>query len=135
MRKVDKLVAFFIVISIFYFIPGAISEAGTDTVTGNQEQKVFQAKTNALRSACAYLWDRYYQKEKVEIRVSTRGNYDETVIFTCPDCSLEENFVEPFLNSEYQGKSGMDRIKACGYTQVVFKGARGLQEIVRQVPE
>jgi len=135
MRKLVGLAAFFVMISICYFIPGSISEAGTDTAIGNPEQKVFQAKTNALRSACAYLWDRYYQKEKVEIRVSTRGNYDETVIFTCPDCSLEENFVEPFLNSEYQGKTGMDRIKACGYTQVVFKGARGLQEIVRQVPE
>ncbi len=135
MTKLVGLSAFFIVISVCYVIPGSISEAGTDTVTGDQEQKVFQAKTNALRSACAYLWDRYYQKEKVEIRVSTRGNYDETVIFTCPDCSLEENFVEPFLNSEYRGKTGMDRIKACGYTQVVFKGARGLQEIVRQVPE
>ncbi|HWP90894.1 MAG TPA: hypothetical protein VNN20_01685 [Thermodesulfobacteriota bacterium] len=135
MGKSAGLVVFFVMISICYFIPGSISEAGTDTVTGNQEQEVFQAKTNALRSACAYLWDRYYQKEKVEIRVSTRGNYDETVIFTCPDCSLEENFVEPFLNSEYRGKTGMDRIKACGYTQVVFKGARGLQEIVRQVPE
>lgn len=131
MRRLASLVALSLIISIYC----VISEAETDTVMTNPEQRVSQAKTNALRSACAYLWDRYYVKEKVQIRVSTRGNYDETVVFTCPDCSLEENFVEPFLNSEYKGKTGMDRIKECGYIQVVFKGARGLQEIVRPVPE
>ena len=80
------------------------------------------------------MWNKYYEKEKAEIRVSTRGKYYETVVFTCPNCSLEEYFVNPFLNTEYQGKTGMDRIKECGFTQVVFRGGRGIQEIVRQVP-
>ncbi len=113
---------------LVFLLTVSIVKAETDS------KQTVQAKPNALRSACAYLWDRQYKKEKVDIKVSTRDDYHQTVVFTCPDCSLEEHFVDPFLNSEYQGKTGMDRIKECGFTQAVFKGARGLQEIVRQVP-
>jgi len=115
------------------------TQAETYEMTTTQEepepQKQPLVKPNPLRSVCAYMWDRYYKKEKVEINVSTTGTYDETVVFTCPDCSIEENFVNPFLNTEYKGKTGMDRIKECGFTRAVFKGRKGLQGIVREVPD
>jgi len=127
-----KIFTTFLVFLFTVLIMGGVNTSAVKAET--QVQKEPLVKPNALRTACAYLWDRHYKKEKVDLKVSTRGNYDETVVFTCPDCSLEEHFVDPFLNSEYQGKTGMDRIKECGFTQAVFKGARGLQEIVRQVP-
>jgi hypothetical protein len=105
------------------------------TVQERESQKQPLVKPNPLRGVCAYMWDRYYEMERVDIDVSTKGAYNETVVFTCPDCSIEEHFVNPFLDTEYRGKTGMDRIKECGYTRVVFRGGRGLQEIVRQVPD
>jgi len=134
MKSFATLVLFFLVLSISCVFGGAVLEAETYSKQTTQAKASSQAKPNALRSSCAYVWDRYYKKERIDIRVSTKGAYDETVVFTCPDCSMEEHFVNPFLNSEYQGETGMDRIKECGFTQVVFKGARGLEEIVRQVP-
>jgi len=48
---------------------------------------------------------------------------------------LEEEYVEPFLNDEYDGVTGLDRIRECGFVIAVFKGAQGIREIVREVPE
>ena len=107
-------------------INGTLTEAGEviEPVIGTSAQRLY----------CADLWNTYYEKEKSEIKVSTRGLQNEVVVFNCPDCSLEQDFVEPFLNSEYQGKTGMDRIKECGFVSAVFRGRKGTVEIVRQVP-
>lgn len=130
----------FLVFAMFVSIPGgfgkmAKAETYTDTNTqtkiGAREES--DIKPDPMRSICAYMWDKYYEKEKADIRVSTRGRYHETVVFTCPNCSLEEHFINPFLNTEYQGKTGIDRIRECGFTQAVFRGGRGIEEVVRQV--
>lgn len=86
---------------------------------------------NPQRGYCVLYWNKYYSDNDIEISVSSKGLYDEVVVFTCPDCSLEEHYVEPFLNSEANGVTGLDRIKACGFVKAVFKGAKGLGEISR----
>lgn len=136
MRSIATLMIFVLLVSIwvgFGEIAKAETNIGTNTQTKTGEQKGSEVKPNPLRSVCAYMWDKYYEKEKTVIRVSTRGKYNETVVFTCPICNTMEHFINPFLNTEYQGKTGMDRIKECGFTQVIFKGGRGIQEIERQV--
>ena len=90
---------------------------------------------NPQRLYCAEQWTSLYQRQKAGIVVTTRGQYDEIVVFDCPDCSLEENFVTPFLESEYRGKTGMMRIYECGYTQAVFEGFSGTRDIVVDVPQ
>ncbi len=117
-----------------YFGARAEEEFVTETLIDTEEISEPVHGSNAQRLYCADLWNVYYEKEKAEINVSTRGLQNEVVVFKCPDCSLEEYFVGPFLNSEYQGKTGMDRIKECGFISAVFKGSRGMQEIVKQVP-
>jgi hypothetical protein len=133
MKSFAALAHFFLVVSISWVCYSSTTGA-EDHQAQTAQAGVPDLKPNALRGPCAYLWDRHYRKEKVDIHVSTRGAYDETVVFTCPDCSLEEHFVNPFLNSEYQGKTGMDRLRECGFTEVAFKGGRGLEEIVKSVP-
>ncbi|HSE83922.1 MAG TPA: hypothetical protein VLB01_05190 [Thermodesulfobacteriota bacterium] len=132
------LALYFVVVSLIFGVNNGISATETGGTATMQKQAGIQkepeAKPDPMRSVCALMWNRYYQKENFDIKVSTRGKYDETVVFTCPNCSLEENFVNPFLNSEYQGMSGIARIKECGFTKVVFKGSRGIQEIIRVVP-
>ncbi|MBI2487793.1 MAG: hypothetical protein HYW01_12795 [Deltaproteobacteria bacterium] len=139
MKSFSTLVVFLLVVSIICGLNKSTVKAenydNKTTKAETQTQKEQPVKPNGLRSACAYIWGRYYKKEKIEIHVSTRGTYDETAVFTCPDCSLEEHFVNPFLNSEYQGKTGMDRLRECGFTQAAFKGGRGLLEIVKKVPK
>jgi len=98
------------------------------------EEQIPEIKPNPQRSYCADLWNYNYKKENVEMVVLARGKYDEVVVFKCPDCSLEKEFVDPFLFSESQGKTGMDRIKECGFLIAIFKGARGIREVIRQVP-
>jgi len=92
-------------------------------------------KPNPQRQYCAYLWNVYYEKEGIDMKVLTRGMFDQVVVFKCPECSLEKEVVEPFLHSQYQGKTGMDRIKECGFIAAIFKGGRGIEEIIRQVPQ
>ena len=96
-------------------------------------EKMPEVSENPQRLYCAALWNAYYEKEGSEIKVLTRGIHNEVVVFRCPDCSLEKEFVDPFLVSEYQGKTGMDRIKECGFLVAIFKGGRGIEEIIRQV--
>lgn len=138
MRNFVDLAVFFLALSIFCGFGESVIKAETAATTvaqaKSETRKEPEALPNPMRSVCAYSWNRLYENRKAEIRVSTRGEYDETVVFTCPDCSLEENFVNPFLNAEYEGKSGIARIKECGFTKAVFKGARGIQEIGRRVP-
>jgi len=92
-------------------------------------------KPDPKRVVCAMEWDAYYKSEDIEIAVSTKGDDNEIVVFFCQLCSLEKNFVEPFLNTPYHGMTGMERIKKCGFKQVVFKGGAGINEVVRDVPE
>ena len=103
----------------------------------NGELKVVFPKIspNPLRYSCAEIWNSYYKKENVNIKVSTRGHYSESVVFFCPTCYNEEHFVKPFLESEYEGMTGMDRIKSCGYEYAIFRGGRGLNEVVIDVPD
>lgn len=90
---------------------------------------------NPQRIYCAEQWTNLYKRQKADIRVTTRGQYNEIAVFDCPNCSLEEHFVTPFLESEYRGKTGMMRLYECGYTQAIFEGFRGTQDIVVEVPQ
>ena len=85
------------------------------------------------RLFCATEWTEMYRRQKADIRVSTRGRHHEIAVFDCPDCSLEENFVKPFLESEYRGKTGMMRLNECGFETAIFEGFRGTQDIVVEV--
>jgi len=90
---------------------------------------------NPQRLYCAEQWTSLYERQKAEIIVTTRGQYNEIAVFDCPDCSLEENFVIPFLENEYRGKTGMMRLYECGYTKAIFEGFRGTQDIVVEVQQ
>ncbi|MEQ9619574.1 MAG: hypothetical protein RIG61_10420 [Deltaproteobacteria bacterium] len=108
--------------------------AQAETIEEALEVEIVDIEPEAQRLYCAQLWSRLYERQKAEIIVTTRGEYDEVAIFSCPDCSLEEHFVKPFLESEYRGKTGLMRLSECGFHKAIFKGARGLQEIVVEVP-
>lgn len=86
---------------------------------------------NPQRMYCMMYWNKYYKDNMINIMVSTEGKYDEVVVFKCPDCSLEEHYVEPFLNTNVDGKTGADRIKECGFIKAKFQGAKGIQEVER----
>ena len=88
---------------------------------------------NPQREYCMLTWNKYYSDHNININVSTRGVHDEIVVFTCPDCSLEKHYVDPFLNTETNGLTGAERVKACGFVKAVFKGAKGLREIERDI--
>lgn len=94
-----------------------------------------QLKPDPKRAVCAVEWNGYYERDKIEISVSTRGQYNEVVVFFCAVCANVEHFVRPFLDSEYQNMTGLDRIRECGFKQAVFKGGRGMIEVVENVPE
>ncbi|NIP38787.1 MAG: hypothetical protein GWO07_08595 [Candidatus Dadabacteria bacterium] len=93
-----------------------------------------KTKPHPKRKSCAELWNGYYEREEINIKVSTRGNYDEQIIFFCPTCTDEEHFIKPFTESLYQGHTGMERIKSCGFDYAVFKGGRGFNEVIVEVP-
>ena len=88
---------------------------------------------NPQRLYCVQYWNAYYSREKVDINVTAKGEYDEVVVFQCPDCSLEKHFVEPFLKTDTDGLTGFDRIKACGFVKALFKGSKGVRTIERDV--
>lgn len=88
---------------------------------------------NPQRLYCKKYWNNFYAERNIDIVVSTRGKHDEIVVFNCPECSLEENFVKPFLNAQKNGMTGAERIRACGFKQAVFLGAKGIVEIRRDI--
>ena len=94
-----------------------------------------EVEPDPQRLYCAEEWTEMYRRQKVEIKVTTRGQYNEIAVFDCPDCSLEEHFVEPFLEGEYRGKTGMERLYECGYKTAIFEGFRGTKDIVVEVPQ
>jgi len=149
MRKLYVLAIPLIIVSFALSVKQTLSQEGydpkTETTARERErirkevqeiikEEIPEIKPNPQRSYCANLWNFYYEKENFEMVVLARGIYDEVVVFKCPDCSLEKEFVDPFLFSEYEGKTGMDRIKECGFLIAIFKGARGIREVIRQVP-
>lgn len=92
-------------------------------------------KPHPMRNTCAQLWNTYYEQEEINIKVRTRGNYDEQIVFFCPTCTDEEHFIKPFTETEYQGMTGMDRIKSCGFDYAVFRGGKGFNEVIVKVPK
>ena len=88
---------------------------------------------NPQRNYCMLQWNEYYKNEGTNIVVSTRGEFDEIVVFSCPDCSLEEHFVDPFLNTRTYGMTGIERIRACGFIKAVFKGSKGIRVVERVI--
>ena len=107
-------------------------EATSDTGQGAGMEKE-KVSPNPQRIYCMKYWNKYYSERGIDIDVSTRGQYDETVVFSCPQCSLEEHFVEPFLQAETDGLTGRERIKACGYTKAIFIGSKGIREIEKDI--
>lgn len=109
--------------------------AQAETMEEALEVEIIDIEPEPQRLYCAQLWSRLYEGQKAEITVTTRGEYGEIALFSCPDCSLEEHFVKPFLETEYRGKTGLMRLSECGFHRAIFKGGRGLQEIVVEVPQ
>lgn len=108
----------------------SVPQTDIDMYAGQNKSDLY----NHQRIYCVEYWNEYYNKmKKADIEVSSRGNYDEVIVFNCPNCSLEEHYVEPFLNTEVDGLTGYDRIKQCGFTKAVFKGSKGLREIEKAV--
>src|SRR3972149_3020472 len=132
MKSLTSLTVSFVLIFSTISFSEFMAKAQTGAETTTQSET--QGQPNPMRSICAYMWDGYYEKEKIDIRVSTKGEYDETIVFSCSYCNLENQFVNPFLNNEYQGKRGIDRIKGCGFIEAAFEGERGVEPIVVQVP-
>ncbi|MGH7884853.1 MAG: hypothetical protein ACRENO_04060 [Thermodesulfobacteriota bacterium] len=143
--KIKKLNLCFLVLSLLVFpiilnAAESLDEAQIPKVESTLESKVSpeeaeeKVSPDPQRLYCINYWNEYYKRmKKANITVSTKGEQDEIVVFSCPDCSLEEHYVEPFLNTEVEGITGIDRIRECGFTQAVFKGSKGLREIVREV--
>ena len=86
---------------------------------------------NPQREYCIYTWNEYYDNHDIDIVVNSEGRFHEIIVFTCPDCSLEKHYVEPFLNSKSNGKTGADRIRECGFVHAKFQGSKGIQEVER----
>jgi len=102
---------------------------------GLSEQNLRKISPHPLRYSCAKRWNDYYEKENINIKVKSRGNYDQAVQFFCHTCNNAEHFVRPFLKSEYQGMTGFDRIKSCGFEYIIFKGGRGYNEVIIDVTD
>ncbi len=102
---------------------GAGAEAAAESV-----------RPDPMRYICAVQWNQYYKKKGIEITVSTRGKYNEVLVISCPMCSVKDYVVEPFLFTRHGGKTGMEKIKECGFTKVAFRGSLGMREIVYDVP-
>lgn len=112
----------------------AVSPSELETTEEAVEVEIEEIEPEPQRLYCAEQWTKLYEGQKADITVTTRGQYNEIAIFSCPDCSLDEHYVKPFLESEYRGKTGLMRLHECGYTQAVFKGMRGTEAIVVDVP-
>lgn len=94
-----------------------------------EEAEEPKVQSDPKRAVCAYKWNSYYAEKNMEIQVTARGKKNESIVFFCQSCNSQEHFVDPFLKSEYQGKTGMERIKECGFTKAIFRG-RGINEVV-----
>lgn len=112
----------------------AVSPDQVETMEDALEVEEEDVEPEPQRLYCAEQWTMLYKGQKADIEVTTRGQYNEIAVFSCPDCSLDEHYVKPFLETEYRGKTGLTRLHECGFTQAVFKGMRGTEAIVVDVP-
>jgi RNase P subunit RPR2 len=133
--------------ALLFYIPGLTSRA-VETRTESEavspselenaeeavEKEVEDIEPEPQRLYCAEQWTKLYEGQKAGIKVTTKGHYNQIAMFSCPDCSLDEHYVKPFLESEYRGKTGLMRLHECGFTQAIFKGMRGTEAIVVDVP-
>jgi RNase P subunit RPR2 len=133
--------------ALLFYIPGLMSRA-VETRTESEavspselenaqeavEKEVEDIEPEPQRLYCAEQWTKLYEGQKAGIKVTTKGHYNQIAMFSCPDCSLDEHYVKPFLESEYRGKTGLLRLHECGFTQAIFKGMRGTEAIVVDVP-
>lgn len=103
------------------------------TKAENMEQEDTGVGPDPQRMFCKKYWNSYYSERDIDIEVTTRGEYDEVVVFNCPQCSLEEHYVDPFLNTETMGMTGLERIRACGFKKAVFIGSKGIREVERDI--
>ncbi len=128
-------------LSALFFL--AILTGAPETLTGAPETVVSQDATGpeaevdfnaeAQRNFCAVRWTEQYRGRKADIEVRTGGTHNEVAVFYCPNCSLYDNFVRPFLDSEYRGKTGMMRLSECGFQKAIFKDNHGTEGIVVDV--
>ncbi len=109
--------------------------APVETPEENEEEEIEDIGPEPQRLYCAEQWTKLYEGQKANIKVTARGHYNQIAEFHCPDCSLDEHFVKPFLETEYRGKTGLMRLHECGFTKAVFKGMRGTEAIVVDVPK
>lgn len=123
----------FVLSAVFFLVAltGSPETAVSQDASGAETEVDFNA--DAQRNFCAVRWTEQYRGRKADIEVRTRGAHNEVAVFYCPDCSLYDHFIRPYLESEYRGKTGMMRLSECGFRQAVFKGNRGTQEIVIDV--
>lgn len=108
--------------------PSDASAAGMEEAMAEEAKKP-EVQPDPKRVVCAYKWNSYYAERGVEIQVTSRGKKNESIVFFCQSCDSQEHFVDPFIMGEYQGKTGLERIKECGFTQAIFRG-RGINEII-----
>lgn len=142
MRHLTRIALLAVITAFFLAIDGGVYASETETgvieiaqapSAGANGAAEAEVEADAQRNYCAMRWTEQYEGQKADIEVKTRGAYDEVAVFNCPDCSLYDNFVKPFLESEYRGKTGMMRLSECGFEQAVFKGNRGTEEIIVDV--
>lgn len=138
MNFVTRLFLAFFILAVFGFITKThFISAQEESIEAEEVLEVIEPEIepHPQRLYCAQEWTEMYRRQKAEIIVTTRGQYNEIAVFDCPDCSLEENFVTPFLESEYRGKTGMERLYECGFKTAIFEGFRGTQDIVVEVAQ
>ncbi|NIP32017.1 MAG: hypothetical protein GTO02_21420 [Candidatus Dadabacteria bacterium] len=139
MNESKKILNFLPVLFGLFLFPmiliagGDVEEEVAEPEKNEEEVEVIIISENPQRNYCKLHWNEYYRSENTNITVSTRGKYDEIVVFTCHECNSEEHFVEPFLNTRTYGMTGIERIRACGFLKAVFKGGKGIQEIERDI--
>jgi hypothetical protein len=85
------------------------------------------------RLVCVNDWSKKYQKNYPSIQISSRGELNEAIVFSCLNCPFQKSFIAPFLLTVTDGKTAMERMKECGFTEVVFTNPMGTREVVREV--
>ncbi len=106
---------------------------GTDVLSGAGDEEQ-GAEINHQRRYCAMTWNKYYKDKKIDISVTVEGENEELVVFTCPFCGLEDNYVEPFINTQFEdGTTNADRLRRCGFVKVKFKGSFGAGEVLKNI--
>jgi hypothetical protein len=85
------------------------------------------------RLVCINDWSKDYQKNYPTIQISSRGELNEVIVFSCLNCPFQKSFITPFLLTVSDGRTAMERMKQCGFTEIVFTNPMGTREVVREV--